>query len=204
MRHPKILSKGFLSVIIVIISYLFVNSSSYAQTTGSIGGTVIDANDNTPLEGAIVRIVGTNKATQTNENGQYVLINVDVGTYSVQADYIGYDSIIVQNIKVSVDKVAEVNFRMGEKNILVIEGGTITAQRSALDVTQTGSIVTGEQIENRGTRGIQNIAAQTSGVVTDERGQNINVRGLRSNENQVIIDGVSTKSVATFVPDNLA
>ena len=208
MRHPKILSKGFLSVIIVIISYLFVNSSSYAQTTGSIGGTVIDANDNTPLEGAIVRIVGTNKATQTNENGQYVLINVDVGTYSVQADYIGYDSIIVQNIKVSVDKVAEVNFRMGETNILVIEGGTITAQRSALDVTQTGSIVTGEQIENRGTRGIQNIAAQTSGVVTDERGQNINVRGLRSNENQVIIDGVSTTNPVNgnstgYVPNSL-
>ncbi|MCB0724682.1 MAG: TonB-dependent receptor [Ignavibacteriae bacterium] len=208
MRHPKILSKGFLSVIIVIISYLFVNSSSYAQTTGSIGGTVIDANDNTPLEGAIVRIVGTNKATQTNENGEYRIINVDVGTYSVQADYIGYDSIIVQNIKVSVDKVANVDFRMGEVGGLVIEGGDIIAQRSALDVTQTGSIVTGEQIENRGTRGIQNIAAQTSGVVTDERGQNINVRGLRSNENQVIIDGVSTTNPVNgnstgYVPNSL-
>src|SRR5690606_5681198 len=166
MRHEKILSKGFLSVIIVTISFLFVNSSSYAQTTGSIGGVVVDATDNSPLVGAIVKIVGTNKATETNENGEYKLINVDVGTYSVQASYIGYDDITINNIKVSVDKTAPADFKMGD-NSITTEEVIITAQRSTLDITQTGTVVTSEQIENRGTRGIQNIAAQTSGVVTD-------------------------------------
>jgi outer membrane receptor protein involved in Fe transport len=207
MRHPKILSKGFLSVISVIISFLFVNSTSYAQTTGSIGGVVVDASDNSPLVGAIVKIVGTNKATETNENGEYKLINVDVGTYSVQASYIGYDDITINNIKVSVDKSTQADFKMGDIAITTGEI-VITAQRSTLDVTQTGTVVTGEQIEHRGTRGIQNIAAQTSGVVTDERGQNINIRGMRSNENQVIIDGVSTTNPVNgnstgFVPNSL-
>jgi len=113
MRHEKILSKGFLSVIIVTISFLFVNSSSYAQTTGSIGGVVVDATDNLPLVGAIIRIVGTNKATETNENGEYKLINVDVGTYSVEASYVGYDNLIKQNVSVSVDKITTVDFILG-------------------------------------------------------------------------------------------
>lgn len=207
MRHQKILSKGFLSVISVIISFLFVNSTSYAQTTGSIGGVVVDATDNSPLAGAIVKIVGTNKATETNENGEYKLINVDVGTYSVQASFIGYDDITINNIKVSVDKTTQADFKMGD-NAITTDEVIITAQRSTLDVTQTGTVVTGEQIENRGTRGIINIAAQTSGVVTDERGQNINIRGMRSNENQVIIDGVSTTNPVNgnstgFVPNSL-
>ncbi len=209
MRHEKILSKGFLSVIIVTISFLFVNSSSYAQTTGSIGGVVVDATDNLPLVGAIIKIVGTNKATETNENGEYKLINVDVGTYSVEASYVGYDNLIKQNVSVSVDKITTVDFILGESGgIISTQEIEISAQRNTLDITTTGTLVNSEQIENRGTRGIQNIAAQTTGVVTDERGQNINIRGTRSNENQIIIDGVSTTNPVNgnstgFVPNSL-
>src|SRR5690606_1572 len=119
MRHEKILSKGFLSVIIVTISFLFVNSSSYAQTTGSIGGVVVDSTDNLPLVGAIIKIVGTNKATETNENGEYKLINVDVGTYSVEASYVGYDNLIKQNVSVSVDKITTVDFILGESGVII-------------------------------------------------------------------------------------
>ncbi len=208
MRHAKILSKGFLSVIIVIISSLIVNSTSYGQTTGSIYGRVVDNSDNAPLVGAIVKISGTNKGAETNENGEYIILNVDVGVYDLEASYVGYQTKTANGVKVSVDKRTETNFKLGTEGGIEIEEIPVTATRSSLDINQTGTVINSQQIENTGKRGIQNIVATSVGVVTDERGVNINIRGTRSNENLVMVDGVVTTNPVTgnsnaFVPNSL-
>ncbi|HEX2788659.1 MAG TPA: TonB-dependent receptor, partial [Ignavibacteria bacterium] len=172
-----------------IFSLLFIPSISFAQSTGSIGGTVLDENS-VPLPGASVRIEGTNSGAITDDEGKYIILNVDVGTYNVEASYVGYTAVKQTGVRVSVDQRSEVNFQFTSG--ITTEEIVVEAPRKGIDVEQSGRIVTSDQIDNSGIRGINNIVSKTAGVVQDERGGAINVRGGRTNETIVIVDGVQT------------
>lgn len=188
-------------VIKLTLSLLFVlclsNSNAFGVdkhgTTGKITGKVVDAKDKAPLIGATVKIEGTLSGATTDDNGEYTILNVDVGTYIVTASYIGYDPEKVSDVKVSADLTTNVNFS------LRVAGSEITTQeieivgkRNAISPDQSGRIISEDFIDNTGIRGIENIAATTAGVVQDERGTAVNIRGGRVNETAVIIDGVLT------------
>lgn len=163
-------------------------------TTGKITGRVTDAKDKQALIGATVRVDGTNLGAITNENGEYTILNVDVGSYVVTASYIGYDNQSIPDVKVSADLTTRVDFTLkvtGQSEI-VTEEIEIVGKRNAIQPDQSGKIIGQEFIDNSGIRGIENIASTTAGVVQDESGNNINVRGGRNGETAVIIDGVLT------------
>ncbi len=182
----------YLFIALIFTGSFLASTTSYAQTSGSIGGRVIDANDRSPLIGATVKVEGTSLGAVTNDNGEFIILNVDVGTYSVIATYIGYTDQRVNQVKVSVDQRTSVNFELKPEGEVVTDVIEITAERKGIDVDQSGRLITQDQIENSGIRGIQNIVSKTAGVVQDERGNNINIRGGRTDENVVIVDGVIT------------
>ncbi len=61
-----------------------------AAQAGSIRGTVTDSATRSPLQGALVTVVGTAIRTETNSNGQYALTAVSPGTVAVRVQMIGY------------------------------------------------------------------------------------------------------------------
>ncbi len=200
----------FLKVIsLFIFALLFLCSTSiFAQSTGSIGGTVIDAKDNTPLIGATIKIVGSNQGAITDDNGDYIILNVDVGTYDIEASYVGYDKRIQRGLRVSVDTKSKADFALTITGGVTTEIISVEAERKGIDVEQSGRVIESQSITNSGVRGITNIVAKTAGVVQDERGGALNVRGGRSNENLIIVDGVETTnpldgSSRAFVSNNL-
>src|SRR5438552_14510409 len=103
----------------IIAVFLLLTTQAFAQTTGSIGGRVTDAKDNSPLTGAIIKIEGTNTGASADDNGEYTILNVQVGTYTVVATFIGYEPSKQSNVKVSVDLKTKVNFGLvsGGSNI---------------------------------------------------------------------------------------
>ena len=171
--------------------FLFIPLCVYSQTTGSIGGTVLDESG-LPLPGATVKIEGSSLGAVTNDDGAYVILNVAVGDYEVSASFIGYETTKITNVKVSVDLRTQVDFSMKLAGDIVTEVIEIEAERKGIDVEQSGRLIESQQIENTGIRGITNIVSQTAGVVADERGTTLNIRGGRSNENIIIVDGVQT------------
>jgi outer membrane receptor protein involved in Fe transport len=178
--------------LIVILAFILSPTLIFSQTTGSIGGIIIDAKDRTPIPGVIVKIEGLQKGAETDANGEYVILNVDVGTYSVVATYLGYNPSKQSNVKVSVDQRSRVDFEMSVSGGITIDTLEIIGQRRGIDVEQSGRNIDQTQIQNTGIRGIQNIVAKTAGVVQDEKGQNLNIRGGRTSENLIIVDGVAT------------
>lgn len=182
-----------LTLVLALISTIFLTNSSAEPlgTTGKIKGKVTDSKNNTPLAGAVIKIEGTNLRVGTDETGDYVILNIPVGTYSIKASYIGYEAQIQTDVRVSADITTNLDFKLSE---IVIKTDTveIIAKRNTLSPDQSGRIITEESIINTGIRGIENIAAKTAGVVQDERGTQINIRGGRTNETAVIIDGVLT------------
>ncbi len=198
-----------LSLLLLITILFSINTKIYSQTTGSIGGVVLDTKDNGPLPGATVKIVGTNRGAITDDQGNYLILNMDVGSYDVEASYIGYDPLVVKGVKVSVDTKTRTDFSLAQTTEgIKTETIEIEAERKGIDVYQSGRLVGEEQIQNSGIQGIRNIASKTAGVVTDERGTTLNIRGGRSDENLIVVDGVSTTNPVNglstaFVPNSL-
>ncbi len=188
----RVMANLKITALVIVIALILSPALIFSQTTGSIGGQVVDAKDKTPIPGVIVKIEGLQKGAETDANGEYVILNVDVGTYSLVATYLGYNPAKQTGIKVSVDQRTKINFEMSVSGGITVDTLEIIAQRKGIDVEQSGRQIDQQQIERTGIHGIQNIAAKTSGVVQDEKGQNLNIRGGRSSENLIIVDGVST------------
>jgi outer membrane receptor protein involved in Fe transport len=204
MRSIKLLGL----VLALCTSLLISNShASPLGTTGKIAGKVTDAKTGAPLGGAIIKVDGTNMGAEADASGDYVILNVPVGTYSVTASYVGYETVKQTEVKVSADVTTTLNFALSEQTIITGEIEVIS-KRNVVPPDQSGRIIEREAILNTGIRGIENIVAKTAGVVQDERGTEINIRGGRKNETAVIIDGVLTtnpldgKSTA-YVSNNL-
>jgi hypothetical protein len=65
------------------------------EDTGDITGTVTFLN-RTPVEDATVTVVGTQLATTTDENGDYLIYNVPVGNQKIKVEKEGYNTIILK------------------------------------------------------------------------------------------------------------
>lgn len=196
------------SLLLSIFSlFLLYPASTQSQSTGSIGGRVVDSKDKSPIIGATVKIEGSNAGAITDDNGEFVILNLEVKNYIIVVSYVGYKSEKKSNVGVSVDKRTKIDFELSEATTTT-DTLEIIAQRKGIEVDQSGRRIDQNQINNTGIQGITNIVAKTSGVVQDERGGQLNIRGGRTNDNLVIIDGVSTNNPisgtsSAFVPNSL-
>jgi outer membrane receptor protein involved in Fe transport len=203
MRSIKLYSL----VLTLIISFTISLSADPLGTTGKISGKITDNKTATPIVGAIIKVDGTNLGAESDATGDYVILNVPVGTYTVRCTYLGYGSLIQTDVRVSADITTTLNFAMSEK-VTLTDTVEIIAKRNAISPDQSGRNITEEEIKNTGIRGIENIAAKTAGVVQDEKGTVINIRGGRKDETAIIIDGILTSnpldgSSTAYVSNNL-
>ena len=113
--------------------YLPLITSILIANEGSISGQVKDLSD--PLHGANVFLVGTSMGSTTDSTGSYQIFGIPVGKYTLQVDYIGYESVsldlyISESDKAS-EELAESNFsaKLGlekDESIEVIRGNALT------------------------------------------------------------------------------
>lgn len=161
----------------------------YAGTTGKIVGVVKDKDIGEPLPGASVVIVGTTMGAAADMNGEYVILNLPVGTYSLKASVIGYTDVIVNNVRVNADLTTEINFEMPSTTLALGEV-IVTAERPLVNKSATNSvrIATAEDIKNLPLRGFRDVVGIEAGVV--KVGERLYIRGGRREEIATYIDGV--------------
>lgn len=102
------------SVFLSIVFYL--TAIFTCAQTGSIQGTVLDQQAETPLFGAVVELLGVEPAlgAVTDEQGYFTLKGVPVGRNAVRITFIGYESITLPNIEVSAGKDVILNINLTE------------------------------------------------------------------------------------------
>lgn len=169
---------------LLIIALLFSSTSVLAGTKGKISGKVIDEFGEA-LIGVQVVIEGTTKGIQTDIDGNYSLVNLDPGKYTLLFKYIGFATTRVQEVEVIVDKTTEINVTLVEE---VIEGQEIivTAERPIVekDRTTTTAYVSAEQLEDLPIVSINEAVNQQAGVVDGH------FRGGRTGEVSYLVNGV--------------
>ncbi len=160
---------------------------AFAQT-GKIQGTVTDGRGDA-LIGVNVVIEGTTQGAQTDLDGEFVIIGVRPGQYTVVARYIGFATERKEGVGVSVDLTTTVDFKLREE---VFEGEEVIVEASAetvrRDVTSSEARVNSETIDRLPVQEISDVLSVQAGV-TNQNG-NIHIRGGRSSEVTVMVDGV--------------
>src|SRR5581483_2338452 len=88
LLSPKSMTR--LCTLLIFFS-LFFSISSSAQT-GNITGKITDEGNNQTLVGSTIMIVENSKKTVTESDGAYKFRDIPVGKYTLQVNYVGYDS----------------------------------------------------------------------------------------------------------------
>ncbi len=163
---------------------------SSGQTTGKIAGTVTDAGTGQTLPGVNVLIAGTTQGTSTDTDGYYYILNLKPGTYSIQASFIGFSLVTVQEVRVQVDKTTVLDIALSEQ---IIEGEEIVvvATRAAVERDLTSSItsVSSDQLESLPVQSFSDVVNQQAGVVDGH------FRGGRVGEVSYMVDGIPINDV---------
>ena len=87
----------------VLLLLLIVPAYLYGSTVGKIKGKITDLQSGEQLIGANVVVVSTSFGAATDVNGDYIISDLDAGTYTLKASYIGYKSVTVTGVRVSAD-----------------------------------------------------------------------------------------------------
>lgn len=129
------------SVMKLACCLLLSSLTAIAQTTGNIDGTVTD-DTGAVLPGATVTIssealLGGTRTAVTNDRGAFRFPSLSVGTYSVQAQMDGFETVRVDGLAVSLGKTATVNINL--KIAAVAETITVVGETPVVDVKNAGA-----------------------------------------------------------------
>lgn len=176
-----------LLVLFAILLGLGVNASAQS---GRIVGTILEAGTNEPLTGATVQIVGTTQGGAADFDGNFRILNVRSGTYTLEFRFIGYQAQIIENVLVRTDLNTEVNVRLSPETFVGQEIVVQATQDVVIrDLTSSESRVSRDQIEKLPVQEIGDIIQLQAGVTVGPGGA-IHIRGGRATEVAYIVDGV--------------
>ena len=176
---------SYLKTFTWFLMLLLMTGVVHAQTTGKIVGIVHDATTGTPLPGTNIIIEGTTLGAAADLSGDFYIINVPPGRYTLVATMIGYKIQRMEGVVVSVNRTANVEILMSES---VIEGEevVVTAKKISIKKDQTSSIkkVSAEQISILPVESLADVVEMQTGVV------NGHFRGGRQTEVSYLVDGM--------------
>lgn len=95
--------------------------------TQNIKGVVIDKVSEKPLQGVTVTL--TNQTTATNNNGKYILKDVNTGRVSITFSYVGYKTVSVPEVLVTAGKEVIIDMAL-EQDIKALNEVTLTTSRT--------------------------------------------------------------------------
>ena len=163
-----------------------------AGNTGKIAGVITDAANRQPLIGTNVQIQGTALGAATDMKGQYSILNIPPGIYTLKITMMGYKTLVIENVRVSIDLTTAI-IRTLEPTVLdAAETVTVVAERPMVqaDMTSSLSTVGADEIEKLPVQSMADVLELQAGVIRD--GGDFHIRGGRAGEVAYWVDGVAT------------
>lgn len=197
----------------LLIALLCFVSSLHAQSTvidQQISGTVMDAGGAVVPNASVVVVnegTGLTRTVTSNADGNYVIADLPVGSYTVSTTVSGFKKFVLQHVQVEVagKPTVPITLQVGEQTQTVtVEANAIAVQTASSEV---GHLVTGEeatQIQLNGRNymqlmtlapGVSSTAASGFSLFTTYgvSGSSQSVNGNRTDTFNYNIDGVDNK-----------
>jgi outer membrane receptor protein involved in Fe transport len=200
------------SVLILLGLFLVAASRAEGGTTGKIAGRVRAGAGREPVSAASILVEGTRFGAVSDENGQFFILNLAPGSYTLVAHALGYRDVSLTGVHVTADFTTSVDFPLETTVAATTPTVTVEGRRALIqaDATSTVRIISEEEIQHSPTRGYLGIVAQHTGVVnfsgynsllvgpTERSNSPILVfRGGRPDEVGYYVDGFSQQDLQT-------
>lgn len=165
---------------------------------GKLRGKITDKTTGDPLIGTTISLEGTMLGAASDINGDFVVLSVPPGIYSIKVSYVGYATVTISNVRVLSNVTITQDFAL-TSDAIQIEAVEIIAERPLVqrNTTNTVRVATQEDIENLPIRGLENILALEAGVV--RQNDRMYVRGGRAGEVAYYVDGAAVTNPITNV-----
>ena len=112
--------KTITNIIVTLFTFCIMNTIVNAQSfeyTQSIKGRIVDKQTNVPLFGASVFVMedGQPKGTISDNNGYFILPGVKTGRVTLYIQYIGYNSVELNNLNLTTGKELQFDIELEEQ-----------------------------------------------------------------------------------------
>lgn len=184
-------------VLLTLLFFFAFPEKSIAAITGKIAGTVTEAETGEPLPLANCIIEGTEMGAACDTEGDYYIINVPPGTYSVTVRMMGYEAVTKTDIKVTVDHTTHVDFEL--RSVAVeVPGITVSAKREIIkmDLSSSEIIADVDDInEIPLVTNVEDFIMLSAGVQQDWV-----IRGGGADQTKFMVDGLTIVDNRTNIP----
>jgi len=179
---------------------------------GAIAGTVVDETGD-PLPGVNVTVVGTQRGTSTNLNGEYTIGGLSPGALTVRASFVGFVN-QEKSVTITAGDTTAVDFRLrpdvSRLDELVVTGYT---EQTRGELTGSVSKIEGDDVSKIPTTSTtEALQGQVAGLnVTPSSGEpgasaQLRIRGvgtLNDASPLFVVDGVQTDDISFLNPQDI-
>jgi hypothetical protein len=154
---------------------------------GNIQGLVFDADTQTPIAGATVKLLSDGRTTSTDAQGQFRIPVVSPGSHFLQISYVGYEQIKDLPVNVYPAQTSEISSslkkagnHMEEVVITSTSGGSgedrLIRERQAAMMAQVQ--IGAQELSRKGISDASDAVAQLAGISQQEGHRTVFIRGL--------------------------
>jgi hypothetical protein len=173
-------------LVAVLCSVVCLSSLVYAQSNGSLSGTVADKTGGV-LTGATVRITsqgtGLVREAKTDDSGHYLVPLLPVAFYTIHVEAQGFQTTEQKDVRLQVDEQREIDFTLNPAS--VSQTVEVSAAEVAVETNNPtlGQVITSEEVANLPLNGrnFVQLATLTPGT-TQETNPNSFFNGAASSE----------------------
>ncbi|OFX62357.1 MAG: hypothetical protein A2046_03205 [Bacteroidetes bacterium GWA2_30_7] len=194
---------------LIFICLTLISSALYAQSSGTIKGTVFDENGE-PLPYANVYMErGAFKMGGISDNdGNFTIKPIPTGKYDVNISFTGYETKTVKGVVVNADNITFLNKIKMSMNpeIIDIDIEIIGHQVDLINPEETSKMtILGAELDKMaGTQSIPDmLRAISSDVQVSNNGKDVIFRGARSGTSAFFIDGVKSGDFSATLPSGV-
>lgn len=171
--------------------------------TGSIQGRVIDIDTKQEIAGAIITILETKKTIASNDDGKFILNDLEPRLYSLLVKAAFYSEVIKTDIRVGIAQstklTIELKMKGYEETEVVVTGKKLFERANGAAVS--ANALSPEEIRRApgAAEDVQRLVQALPGVTTATDSRNdLIVRGGSPFENFILIDGIEVPNVNHF------
>lgn len=188
--------EDYMRKFLLLIFVVFLMICMATAQDGKLRGKITDKTTGEPLIGATVVLEGTTLGAASDINGDYIVLSVPPGIYTIKVSYVGYTPLTVSNVRILSNVTTTQDIQLVSEAIQV-EPIEIVAERPLIqrNTTNTIRVTTLEDIKNLPFRGVENIISLQAGVV--EQDGRLYIRGGRAGEVAYFVDGALTTNPIT-------
>ncbi len=200
-RKTYLLFLTLLNLSILFVADAYANEKEHFK----IKGKVVQKSDNQPVPGASVIIEQLNKGTSTDENGEYEIVNIPKGKYTIKFVCLTYKDLVIENTDLTKSPTASplvIDAQMEEDFNLLNEVVVQSIKRentelSAINAVRTSAVVmsavSSNEMSKTPDKNAAEVVKRVPGIsILDDR--YIVIRGLPQRYNNVWLNNSSVPS----------